>query len=112
MPGDLVESLEHGPAFLLCGAAVLAVRMLAARHDMPVPHGGDRACAIGGAGPGRGWPAALVGWRGRGGPRTSGPGFGVAMHDDVLAEPLKWRKPRVVFADSMTDIAHAKVSRA
>jgi hypothetical protein len=47
-----------------------------------------------------------------GDPRTSGPGFGVAMHQDVLAEPLRWRKPRVVFVDSMADIAHAKVSRA
>jgi protein gp37 len=47
-----------------------------------------------------------------GDPRTSGPGFGVAMHPGVLLEPLRWRKPRVVFVDSMADIAHAKVSRA
>jgi protein gp37 len=47
-----------------------------------------------------------------GDPRTSGPGFGVAMHEDVLAEPLRWRKPRVCFVDSMADIAHAKVPAA
>jgi protein gp37 len=47
-----------------------------------------------------------------GDPRTSGPGFGVALHEDVLLEPLRWRKPRVVFVDSMADLAHAKVSRA
>jgi len=34
------------------------------------------------------------------------------MHEDVLLEPLRWRKPRVVFVDSMADLAHAKVSRA
>ena len=44
-----------------------------------------------------------------GDPRTSGPGFGVAMHEDVLLEPLRWRKPRVVFVDSMADLLHAKV---
>jgi protein gp37 len=42
-------------------------------------------------------------------PPTSGPGFGVAMHPDVLAEPLKWRVPRRVFVDSMSGLAHAKV---
>ncbi len=44
-----------------------------------------------------------------GDPRTSGPGFGVAMHEDVLTKPLRWRKPRVVFVDSMADVMHAKV---
>jgi protein gp37 len=44
-----------------------------------------------------------------GDPRTSGPGFGVALHEDVLLEPLRWRKPRVCFVDSMADLAHAKV---
>jgi protein gp37 len=47
-----------------------------------------------------------------GDPRTSGPGFGIAVHPEVLTEPLRWRKPRLVFVDSMADIAHAKVSRA
>src|SRR6266511_2033450 len=47
-----------------------------------------------------------------GDPRTSGPGFGVALHEEVLTEPLRWRKPRVCFVDSMADLAHAKVPAA
>jgi protein gp37 len=47
-----------------------------------------------------------------GDPRTSGPGFGVTMHDDVLEEPLRWRTPRVVFVNSMSDIGHARVGRS
>lgn len=46
-----------------------------------------------------------------GDPQTSGPGFGVALHEDVLSEPLGWRKPRRVFVGSMADIAHAHVPR-
>lgn len=46
-----------------------------------------------------------------GDPRTSGPGFGLTMHPDVLAEPLKWRTPRTVFVNSMSDLFHAKVTR-
>src|SRR6266568_7195209 len=46
-----------------------------------------------------------------GDPRTSGPGFGVTMHEDALEEPLRWRKPRKVFVNSMSDIGHARVSR-
>ncbi len=44
-----------------------------------------------------------------GDPRTSGPGFGVAVHPEVLTEPLRWRKPRKCFVDSMADLMHAKV---
>lgn len=44
-----------------------------------------------------------------GDPRTSGPGFGVTVHEDVLLEPLGWRKPRKVFVNSMSDIGHARV---
>lgn len=44
-----------------------------------------------------------------GDPRTSGPGFGVTIHPDVLEQPKKWRKPRVVFVNSMSDLFHAKV---
>ena len=40
-----------------------------------------------------------------GDPQTSGPGFGVAVHEDVLAEPLRWRKPRKVFVNSMSDFS-------
>lgn len=46
-----------------------------------------------------------------GDPRTSGPGFGVAMHDSALGEPLTWRKPQTVFVNSMSDLFHARVSR-
>ena len=45
-----------------------------------------------------------------GDPRTSGPGFGLAMHEDVLAEPFRWKKPRRVFVNSMSDLFHAKVT--
>jgi protein gp37 len=47
-----------------------------------------------------------------GDPRTSGPGFGVTMHGDVLEEPLRWRTPRMVFVNSMSDIGHARVRRS
>jgi hypothetical protein len=40
-----------------------------------------------------------------GDPRTSGPGFGVTMHADVLEEPLRWRTPRKVFVNSMSDVS-------
>lgn len=46
-----------------------------------------------------------------GDPRTSGPGFGLAVHADVLGEPLRWRKPATVFVNSMSDLGHAKVTR-
>lgn len=35
-------------------------------------------------------------------PVTSGPGFGLTIHPDVLAEPLRWRSPRTVFVNSMS----------
>ena len=44
-----------------------------------------------------------------GDPRTSGPGFGVAVHPDVLTEPLRWHKPRKCFVDSMADLFHDDV---
>jgi protein gp37 len=44
-----------------------------------------------------------------GDPRTSGPGFGVTVHEDSLATPVRWRQPRVVFVNSMSDLFHAKV---
>jgi protein gp37 len=46
-----------------------------------------------------------------GDPRTSGPGFGVTAHPGVLADPLRWRKPRKVFVNSMSDVGHARISR-
>lgn len=45
-----------------------------------------------------------------GDPRTSGPGFGVQMHDTALQVPHRWASPRVVFVDSMSDLFHARVS--
>jgi protein gp37 len=47
-----------------------------------------------------------------GDPRTSGPGFGVSLHQEALAEPYGWRTPRVVFVNSMSDLFHAKVPLA
>ncbi|PKV98976.1 DUF5131 family protein [Nocardia fluminea] len=44
-----------------------------------------------------------------GDPRTSGPGFGVTIHPDALDVPRRWRAPRVVFVNSMSDLFHAKV---
>lgn len=44
-----------------------------------------------------------------GDPKTSGPGFGIAMHQASLSEPLKWRKPQRIFVNSMSDLFHAGV---
>ncbi|MEU4345331.1 phage Gp37/Gp68 family protein [Nocardia sp. NPDC023852] len=44
-----------------------------------------------------------------GDPRTSGPGFAVTQHPDALAIPLRWRDPRMVFVNSMSDLFHARV---
>ena len=41
--------------------------------------------------------------------RTSGPGFGVSLHPSALKQPYKWRSPKVVFVNSMSDLFHAKV---
>jgi len=45
-----------------------------------------------------------------GNPGTSGPGFGLAMHKDALGIPLRWRAPRRIFVNSMSDLFHDKVS--
>lgn len=45
-----------------------------------------------------------------GDPRTSGPGFAVAMHDASLLLPLRWRKPRKIFVNSMSDLFHSAIS--
>ena len=47
-----------------------------------------------------------------GDPRTSGPGFGLTVHADTLALPLRWRKPRLVFVNSMSDLFHDDVPLA
>ena len=41
--------------------------------------------------------------------RTSGPGFGVAIHQGTLAIPYSWKRPRIVFVNSMSDLFHARV---
>jgi protein gp37 len=44
-----------------------------------------------------------------GDPRTSGLGFGVTLHPDELAVPRRWRRPRRVFVNSMSDLFHPRV---
>ena len=45
-----------------------------------------------------------------GDPHTSGPGFGLTVHPDALTVPLRWRKPRRIFVNSMSDLFHEAVS--
>lgn len=47
-----------------------------------------------------------------GDPRTSGPGFGLTTHADALAIPFKWRKPKRIFVNSMSDLFHDDVPSA
>ncbi len=47
-----------------------------------------------------------------GDPRTSGPGFGVSVHRVALDVPRRWRAPRLVFVNSMSDLFHAHVPLA
>jgi len=44
-----------------------------------------------------------------GDPATSGPGFGVTCHDDLVDLPQRWRSPRLVFVNSMSDLFHPEV---
>ncbi|MFE4606908.1 DUF5131 family protein [Streptomyces niveus] len=44
-----------------------------------------------------------------GNPRTSGPGFGLTVHPSALDVPRRWKAPRMVFVNSMSDLFHAKV---
>lgn len=44
-----------------------------------------------------------------GNPATSGPGFGVTIHPSALDQPRAWKKPRLIFVNSMSDLFHAKV---
>ena len=41
--------------------------------------------------------------------RTSGPGFGLTIHPDVLDQPKRWRAPRTIFVNSMSDLFHHDV---
>ena len=40
---------------------------------------------------------------------TSGPGFGLTLHPDQVDLPRRWRGPRIVFVNSMSDLFHPKV---
>jgi len=42
-------------------------------------------------------------------PLTSGPGFGLTLHWDLLDQPRSWRLPSVVFVNSMSDVFHDRV---
>jgi protein gp37 len=35
--------------------------------------------------------------------------FSVTLHEDMLDAPLRWKKPRLVFVNSMSDLFHEKV---
>ncbi len=39
-------------------------------------------------------------------------GFKLTLHEDVIEAPLHWRKPRMVFVDSMSDLFHEDVPSA
>lgn len=44
-----------------------------------------------------------------GDPRTSGPGFGLTLHEDALDIPRRWRAGRLIFVNSMSDLFHEAV---
>jgi protein gp37 len=44
-----------------------------------------------------------------GDPRTSGPGFRLTLHDEVIDLPRRWRSGRLVFVNSMSDLFHPDV---
>ena len=39
-------------------------------------------------------------------------GFRLTLHEDMVAEPLRWKKPRRVFVNSMSDLFHKDVPDA
>jgi protein gp37 len=36
-------------------------------------------------------------------------GFGLALHDHILEQPLRWKKPQIIFVNSMSDLFHKDV---
>jgi len=36
-------------------------------------------------------------------------GFGVSTHNDLIDAPLRWKKPRLIFVNSMSDLFHEEV---
>lgn len=47
-----------------------------------------------------------------GDPKTSGVGFGLMMHESRLDQPLRWKRPRRIFVNSMSDLFHLEVTDA
>ena len=48
-------------------------------------------------------------YRNDGDPRTSGAGFALTAHGDQLSLPRRWKSPRVIFVNSMSDLFHPEV---
>jgi protein gp37 len=44
-----------------------------------------------------------------GNPITSGPGFDLTLHNDLVNQPRFWKEPTTVFVNSMSDLMHARV---
>lgn len=44
-----------------------------------------------------------------GDPLTSGPGFKLTVHPQTLEQPKKWKEPRSIFVNSMSDLFHPEV---
>lgn len=44
-----------------------------------------------------------------GDPRTSGPGFKLTCHPNALSIPKRWKSPRTIFVNSMSDLFHPDV---
>ena len=36
-------------------------------------------------------------------------GFGIALHDDLVDLPLRWKQPRLIFVNSMSDLFHEEI---
>jgi protein gp37 len=45
----------------------------------------------------------------RDGGRAPGPAFGVTLHPDELDRPQRWRRPRRIFVNSMSDLFHEQI---
>ena len=41
--------------------------------------------------------------------KRSGPGFGLQLHHDLLDVPRRWKRPRTIFVNSMSDLFHPDV---
>ena len=39
-------------------------------------------------------------------------GFDITIHESALEEPLRWKKPRIVFVNSMSDLFHESIPAA